>query len=61
MSMIRDRIGGHEILLPTNHNRYNFQVLRGIIITIRIFDHTKIPRVVFVMVIVINSLIGGLS
>ena len=24
-SMIKDRIGRHKVLLPNNHNRYNFR------------------------------------
>ena len=38
MSMITDRIGRHEVLLPINYNHYNFRENKGILICERAFN-----------------------
>ena len=74
MSMVINRIGRREVLLPFNHNHYNFQKKKTFIwsgFTILIiyikkkFPILEIPStvgyVVVDMVIVINSVTGGFN
>ena len=70
------RIGQHEVLLPTNHNRCNFRIKtktfktsisdRDFVLSKKIPPFWKFPVffsgwVVVAMVIVINAVIGGFS
>ena len=72
--MITDRIGRHKVLLPINHNHYNFR--KKVTFRTNIFrrenvlskKNWKFPSlfvfcyfVVVAIVIVINSVIGGFS
>ena len=74
--MITDRIGRQEVLLPSNHNHYNFQKQQihfGQISMVETMSKVKkkfsileIPQfilglLVVPMVIVINSVISGLG
>ena len=71
-----DRIGQHEVLLPINHNRYNFQIKtkpfktsisdRDYVSSKKFLYFGNFPVffsewVVVAMVIVINAEIGGFS
>ena len=74
MSMITDRIVRHEVPLPISHDHYNFQKKNKIHLgqtspvgTMSKATYLEISQfffseqVVFAMVIVINSVIGGFN
>ena len=68
MSLITDRIEWHEVLLPINHNRFNFRKekqkhlgqtsLVEKMSKIQNSSILEIPQVVVAMVFAINSVIG---
>ena len=62
-SVITDRIGRHEVLLPINHNHYNFGETSPVE-TMSKAKNLEISQFTFqvvAMVIVIDSVIGGFS